>query len=78
MKSLNDFPNKEEYHQYLRVQFAMAAMQGLLTSIYSNIPMYQLQVEDWKRMYGGDTKLGDAIARNSIELADCLLEQLEQ
>lgn len=31
MKSLNEFPTKQEYQDYLRVYFAAMAMKGLLS-----------------------------------------------
>ena len=64
MKSRNEFTTNEEYNEYLRIYFAVLAMQGLMSSFTENAE---------NGFYG--TK---EVVSTAIEYADELLKQLEE
>jgi hypothetical protein len=71
MKSRKDFELDQEYKEYLKIQFAMAAMHGLLSDVGT-----QREIKDKDGRFKG-YNFSTVVALNAIEFADELLKQLE-
>lgn len=72
MKSRKDFDSEKEYQDYLRKAFAMAAMQGILSDVNT-----QLEIKNKDSRFTGKN-FAVVVAMNAIEFADELLKQLDK
>jgi hypothetical protein len=61
-----------------REYFAGLAMQGIITGIYGGgRENYINQLKEWVDLASPLDKVGEALAKDAIGYADCLLKQLE-
>lgn len=60
----------------IRQQFAMAAMKGFCSNLPINDNDYMLQLQAWVEEYGVNVTVKQAIAKDSVFMADALIAEL--
>lgn len=77
MKARNEFQSDAEYREYLLHYYAGQALQGRCAFMPQSKEAYFDQLRLWRDDYG-EVTLGTAIAKDAINIANALVEELNK